>query len=114
MSDLDGAQVQIDPDAIDIHAQDLEASWNHLARIDRQLRQVEQWIQDDSDDSGFGAFMRAQMFWSQHKQVFESLKASLGATMNTLEATAQGARRMAAQYRTMEGANLDTMRPEEA
>ena len=113
MSELDGAQVQIDPDAIDEHARSLEASWNHLVRIDNHLRSVEQWIQDDSDDSGFGAFMRAQMFYAQHKQVFETLKASLGATLRTLEATAQGAQRMAAQYRTMEGANLDTMRPGE-
>jgi len=110
MSDLDGAQVQIDPDAIDEHARSLEASFQHLLRIDNHLRSVEQWIQDDDDDSGFGAFMRAQMFYAQHKQLIETLKASLGATLNTLEGTAQGARRMASQYRTMEGANLDTMR----
>jgi hypothetical protein len=113
MPNLDGAQVQIDPDAIDEHARSLEATWEQLVRIDNRLRSVEQWIQDDSDDSGFGAFMRAQMFWTQHKQLFESLKASLDATLNTVDATAQGARRMAAQYRQMEGANLDTMRPGE-
>jgi hypothetical protein len=113
MNDIDGAQVQIDPDAIDAHARSLEANFEHLVRIDNRLRSVEQWIQDDNDDSGFGAFMRAQMFWSQHKQVFESLKASLDATLTTLDATAQGARRMARQYRDMEGANLDTMRPGE-
>jgi hypothetical protein len=110
MSDIDGAKVQIDPDAIDEHARSLEANWEQLVRIDNRLRTVEQWIHDDQDNSGFGSFMRAQMFWSQHKQLFGTFKESLGAVLNNLDATAQGARRMAAQYRAMEGANLDTMR----
>ncbi len=114
MPDIEGAQVEIDPDAIDLHARRLEASWEHLARIDDHLRNVEQWIRDDQDDAGFGAFMRAQQFTVQHRQLYQTLRASLGAVMTNLDATAQGARRMARQYRDMEGANLDTLRTGEA
>lgn len=114
MPDIDGAQVKIDPDAIDEHARSLMASWEYLARIDDYLRRVEDQIPDDPDDAGFGAFMRAKQFAVQHRQLYDTLRASLDAVMSNLDATAQGAQRMARQYRDMEGANLDTFGTREA